>query len=139
MGLDKGAISARFLGTLVFLLCFDCGGGGSGGTGPAGLPRTATVVSLSPSQLASLCDWANNSVGGYGSIDNCDGGGSHQANSTQQDCVDKAFGVCSSQTVGALEDCITAISGDLCQIDIAPACVSLKQCGTTDGGTSPGG
>ena len=123
---------------LLLVLWLGCGGG-SGGTGPAGVPRTATVVSLDPNQLASLCDWVNASVGGYGSIDNCDGGGSRHANSTQQSCVSKVFGGCLSLTVGALEDCVNAIGGDLCRTDTASACVGLNQCGSTDAGASTGG
>ena len=94
------------------------------------------MISLDANQLASLCDWVNASVGGYGSIDNCDGGGSRHANSTQQDCVEKGFDGCPSLKVGALEDCVNAISGDLCQTDTAPVCVSINQCGSTDGGAS---
>jgi hypothetical protein len=126
------------VGALVRVLWSGCSGG-SGSTGPTGVPRTATVVSLAPTQLAALCDWVNASVGGYGSIDNCDGGGSRHANSTQQDCVSKVFGGCPSLTVGVLEDCVNAIGGDLCRTDTAPACVGVNQCGSTDGGASPGG
>ena len=140
MGADGRWTSAagRIVSALVLVLASGCSGG-SGSTGPAGVPRTATVISLDPSQLASLCDWVNASVGGYGSIDNCDGGGSRHANDTQQSCVSKVFGGCPSLTVGALDDCINAIGGDLCQTDTAPACVSVNQCGSTDGGASPGG
>jgi hypothetical protein len=140
MGSDRRWTSAagRAIGAaLVLVLWSSCGASGS--AGPAGVPRTETVVSLDANQLASLCDWVNASVGGYGSIDNCAGGGSRHANSTQQDCVDKGFDVCPSLTVGALEDCINAIGGDLCQTDTAPPCVSLYQCGSIDGGASSGG
>jgi hypothetical protein len=136
-GTWTSAVGRVIGGALVLILWSSCGG--SGNTGPAGVPRTATVVSLDENQLASLCDWVNAGVGGYGSIDNCDGGGSRHANSTQQDCVDKVFGGCPSLTVGALEDCVDAIGGDLCQTDTAPACVSVNECGSTDGGASPGG
>jgi hypothetical protein len=125
-------------GALVLILWSGCGGGGSS-SGPAGIPRTATVVSLSGSQLAALCDWSAANLGGYGSIDNCDGGGSRHESSTQQDCVSKAFGGCPTLTVGALEDCVNAANGHLCLTDTAPVCVSASRCGSTDGSAGAGG
>jgi len=140
MGTDRRWTSAAgsSVCALVLVLWSGCSGG-SGNTGPAGVPGTATVISLDPNQLASLCDWVATSVGGYGSIDNCDGGGSRHANDTQQSCVSKVFGGCPSLTVGTLEDCINAIGGDLCRTDTAPACVGVNQCGSTDGGAGSGG
>jgi hypothetical protein len=146
---------AKALGSaLALLLTLGCGGGGAakdggggaandgGGAGshPAGIARTATVRSLDQQQLAALCDWINASVGGYGSIDNCAGGGSHHADSDQQSCIGGFSGaqVCSTLTVGALEDCIDALGGHLCRVDTAPACASLTKCGP-DGGTGAGG
>lgn len=139
MRADSRSTSAagRCVSALLLVLSLGCGGG-SGSSGPAGVPRTATVISLTASQLAALCDWANASVGGYGSIDNCDGGGSRHANDTQASCVSKAFGACPTLTVGTLEDCINALGGDLCQTDTAPACAGLNQC-NVDGGAGGGG
>jgi hypothetical protein len=99
------------------------------------------VGSLDPTQVATLCDWINASVGGYGSIDNCDGGGSHHADSTQQTCVSGGTPkkVCPSLAVGAIEDCINAIGGDLCLTDTAPPCLDLGQCPSADGGANSGG
>jgi hypothetical protein len=91
---------------------------------------------LDATQLAALCDWINASVGGYGSINNCDGGGSRHADSTQQSCVSK---LCPWQTVAAYTDCINAIGGDLCRTDTASACVPLEQCVMPDGGATSGG
>jgi hypothetical protein len=119
----------------VLLVLWSGCGGGSGSAGPAGIPRTAPVVSLTSSQLGSLCDWVAASLGGYGSADNCDGGGSQEADSSQQDCVSKAFGGCPSLTVGAVEDCVNAIGGNLCRTDTTPACIAAEQCGGIDAGT----
>ena len=126
---------------LPLALWLSCGGGG-GGAGPAGVPRSAIVTSLDATQIAALCDWINTSVGGYGSIDNCDGGGSRHADSTQQTCIAGLIDPqgCPSLTAGELEDCINATGGDLCQTATAPACVNLDQyCGTPDGGAGSGG
>lgn len=124
-------------GALVLVLWSGCGGG-SGSAGPAGVPRAATVVSLNTTQLGALCDWVAASVGGYGSIDNCDGGGSQHESSTQQDCVSKAFGGCPTLTAGTLEDCVNALGGDLCRAETAPACVGVNQCGNPDAGAGSG-
>jgi hypothetical protein len=136
MGVIRRSTSATFLvSTTVLVVSASCGGGG-GGTGPAGVPASATVVSLDATQSAALCDWINKSLGGYGSIDNCDGGGSRHADSTQQSCVSglSDFNACPSLTVGTVEECILAIGGDLCRIDAAPACADINQCGTGDAG-----
>ena len=126
--------------TLPLVLWLGCGGGG-GSAGPAGVPRTAPVPSLDGKQIAALCDWINVSVGGYGSIDNCEGGGSRHADSTQGSCISGFGGVqaCPSLTVRALEDCINAIGGDLCRIETAPACAGLHQCGNADGSANSDG
>jgi hypothetical protein len=94
------------------------------------------VVSLDATQGAALCDWINKNLGGYGSIDNCDGGGSRHADSTQQSCVSglSDFYACPSLTVGSVEDCISASGGDLCRVDTAPACAGINQCGKADAG-----
>lgn len=120
---------------VVMVLCLGCSGG-SGGGGPAGVPRTATVPSLNAQQMAALCDWVNASLGGYGSIDNCDGGGSRHADSTQQSCVSglSDFQACPSVTVGEVDDCINAAHGDLCLVDTLPVCAPIAGCGTIDGG-----
>ena len=121
----------KYLGSaLVFLMSLSCGGKG-GNTGPAGVPRSATIPSLDTTQSAVLCDWVNQSLGGYGSIDNCDGGGSRHADSTPQGCVSglRDFGACPSVTVGMLVDCINATGGDMCRIDTEPACAPIIQCG----------
>jgi len=100
------------------------------------VPRTATVPSLNAQQMAALCDWVNASLGGYGSIDNCDGGGSRHADSTQQSCISglSDFYACPSVTVGEVEDCINAARGDLCLVDTLPVCAPIAGCGTTDAG-----
>jgi hypothetical protein len=97
------------------------------------------VGSLNATQVAAICDWFNASVGGYGSIDNCDGGGSAHAMSTQASCVSSWPKVCPSVTAGAFEDCINSLGGDLCLVDTSPACAGLMQCGTGDAGASSGG
>jgi hypothetical protein len=137
MGPERRVNSATILGSAIALvLSVTCGAGGGGSTGPAGLPRSTPVGSLNATQMAALCDWANASVGGYGSIDNCDGGGSRHADSTQQSCVSK---LCPWPTVGAYEDCFNAIGGDLCRTDTAPPCVSLvNQCTNPDGAATGG-
>ena len=124
---------------LPLVLWLGCGGGG-GSAGPDGVPRAATVLSLDAKQSAALCDWINASVGGYGSIDNCAGGGARHADSTQQSCVSGFSGVqaCPSLTVGAVEDCINAIGGDLCLTETAPACLVLVLCESADGANSGG-
>ena len=135
MNVDRRMTSSAKSLALVLLLSLSCGGGG-GNKGPAGVPRSATVPSLDATQSAVLCDWINASVGGYGSIDNCDGGGSRHADSTPQSCVSglSDFNACPSMTAGEVEDCINAIGGDLCRIDTAPACAPINQCGNPDGG-----
>jgi hypothetical protein len=136
MGVDRRSTLATCLvSAFALVLSSSCGGGG-GSSGPAGVPRSATVVSLDAAQSAALCDWVNKSLGGYGSIDNCDGGGSRHADSTQQGCVSglSDFQRCPSLTVGSVEDCINAIGGDLCGIDTAPTCAGINQCGNVDGG-----
>jgi hypothetical protein len=98
------------------------------------------VGSLDATQIAAFCDWISASVGGYGSIDNCDGGGSAHAYSTQASCVSSWPKVCPSVTAGALEDCVNSLGGDLCRVDTAPECAGLMQCGSgVDAGASSGG
>src|SRR4026207_2235451 len=84
MDADRRLTSVGSLGTAFVLLALLSCGGGSGSSGPAGVPRAATIPSLDTTQSAVLCDWVNQSLGGYGSIDNCDGGGSRHADSTPQ-------------------------------------------------------
>jgi hypothetical protein len=132
----RRSTSAKFIvSALGLLLCVGCGGG-SGNSGPAGVPRSATVPSLDATQSAALCDWINAKLGGYGSIDNCDGGGSRHADSTQQSCIDglSDFLACPSVTAGYVEDCINASGGDLCRVDTSPACTDVTYCGRPDGG-----
>jgi hypothetical protein len=119
----------------LLLFLFACSSGG-GSSGPAGLSREASVPSLDAQQIAALCDWINASVGGYGSIDNCDSGGSRHADSNQQACIGGFGGAqaCPSLTVGAIEDCINAIGGDLCKTDTLPVCTALNVCPVADGG-----
>jgi hypothetical protein len=123
---------------LALFLAMGCGGSGTPGTaGPAGVPRTATVVSLTMAQISALCDWINVSVRGYGSIDNCDGGRTRHADSTPSGCI-SGFGgaqACPTLTVGMVEDCINAIGGDLCRTDTEPTCAAVEQCPLPDGGT----
>ena len=143
MGTDRRGISTTgtsALSALALVLCVGCGGG-SGSAGPAGLPRTATVPALDAQQIAALCDWINAGVGGYGSIDNCDGGGSRHADSTQQSCISGFSGAqaCPTLTVGAVQDCIDAIGGDLCRTDTAPECAGVNRCGSADAGSSSSG
>ena len=136
MEMGRRSTSAKsIVSAFALVLCLSCGGG-SGNNGPAGVPGSATVVSLNAPQSAALCDWINTRLGGYGSIDNCDGGGSRHADSTQQDCVSglSDFNACPSLTVGAVVDCINASGGDLCRADTSPACAPINQCGRADGG-----
>jgi hypothetical protein len=109
----------------VFALACACSSGGSSGSGHSGVPRDATLVSLTAQQFGKLCDWINASVGGYGSIDNCDGGSSRHADSNQQACIDGTVG-CPAVTVGAVEDCINAIAGDLCRTETEATCIALE-------------
>jgi hypothetical protein len=53
-----------------------------------------------------------------------------------QACIDGCGGaqVCPTLTVGAVENCINALGGDLCRLDGIPACESLDRCGGNDGG-----
>jgi hypothetical protein len=124
----------KVVGRLAALALLPCAcGGGRGGGGnsgpPADVPRDALVGSLTTQQLGALCDWINASVGGYGSIDNCDGGGSRYAATNQQSCIDA---LCYTLTAGETEDCVSAIGGDLCRADTEPKC--MVACPTFDGG-----
>src|SRR6266540_1894617 len=131
MGASGRSTSARLVvSAFALALCSSCGPA-SGGNGPAGVPRTASVVSLDANQAAALCDWVNASLGGYGSIDTCDAIDMRHADSTQQACVSglSDFSACPSLTVGSVEDCINALGGDLCREDTAPACAGINGCG----------
>ena len=126
--------AAAHRGRLVWvaLLAFSCGAKTVG----SGLPREAPLPSLTTRQMGVLCDWINASFGGYGSIDSCDGGGSRHADTNQQACMGGFGGAqsCPTLTVGALEDCINAVGGDMCRIITEPRCVALEGCPAGDGG-----
>lgn len=115
----------------VALFACSCSNGGGSSSGPAGVPRDTLVGSLTMQQLGALCDWANASIGGYGSIENCDGGGSAHAVSDQQSCIGK---LCFTLPAGAFEDCFNAIGGSLCRAETEPKCMALANCPLYDGG-----
>jgi hypothetical protein len=129
-------VTRKVIALVMWLSC----GGGSGGP-ESGLPRTATVPSLDANQLATLCDWINARVGGYGRVDTCAGGKTRHSDASQATCVSgyRDAQICPTLTVGSLEDCIDAIGGDLCRTDTALPCKALDQCQSVDGGAESGG
>ena len=65
----------KFMTILAFAFVLSCGGSGGSDFGPSsGLPRTATIGSLSPSEARTLCTWTNGKQGGYGHTVTCPDG-----------------------------------------------------------------
>jgi hypothetical protein len=110
---------------------------GCGGSSPSssGLPRSSTVLSLTPAQGAVLCDWINQSEGGYGRTVDCPTG-PLATDANQSDCVnalpDLEIG-CPALTVGQIEDCAQAEGSNLCNYNTALACAPLRACSCSEG------
>jgi hypothetical protein len=106
--------------------------GSSGGPGDSsGVPRSATVGSLSSTDATTLCDWVNAKQGGYGRTVTCSDGSTRTTDTDQAICVagsHAAQTACPTLTVGETEDCANAIGSDLCAISTASACAAVSAC-----------
>ena len=110
--------------TLLPLLGTACGGDDDGAR--SGLDPGATVTSLSPGDLTSLCAWSAETQGGAGTTTEC---GDHTV--TVNDaaaCADGFTGKTCTLTVGEFEECIQALRDDPCTAIQSAACGPIIQC-----------
>jgi hypothetical protein len=108
-----------------------CAGGNGGGSDSSGLPKNATLGSLTTAQAGILCDWENDKQGGYGRTMVCSDGSQETTDPDHASCVGSvpnAGADCPTLTVGDIEDCANAIGADLCEVTTAAACHNLWQC-----------
>ena len=122
----------KLIRVLAVALLVSCGGHSANDVGPSsGLPRTATVGSLTPAQAGLLCDWTNAKQGGYGRVVNCPDGSQQTSDPDAATCVQSAgdFATyCPTVLVADVEDCANATGTDLCAFTTAAACANLRAC-----------
>ena len=97
----------------------------------AGLDGSTPLVSLTPSEVASLCDWSAGRVGGYGRRRVC-GGLTITTAANQATCVTNISGVDPSctATLGDFEGCVNAAIDGPCTAGAIPsACFFVFSCG----------
>lgn len=110
--------------------CGSSDGGAVVGTS-SGLPRAATLGSLTAAQDATLCDWENAKQGGYGQSVSCSDGSHTDTDNNQASCVASVPGFatgCPTLTVGDVEDCANAIGTNLCAMPTAAGCANVNAC-----------
>lgn len=102
---------------------------GAGGTSEKipGVPRSLQVTSLSSANLAKVCDYMNNQLGGYGKKPSCDPNSMFvYADASQAACVNKVKGKNCALTVGDVEDCADALHAKPCSLPLV--CAPLWTC-----------
>ena len=88
-------------------------------------------MSLTSQQGAQLCDWINQTEGGYGRTVDCGSAGPLATDANQAHCVSGLPDLqlaCPSLTVAQVEDCAMAEGADLCKYNTEPACAPLRAC-----------
>ena len=129
---------ARTVAMVMFIggisaLCSSCGSSTSrpGGGASSGLPRSATIASLSTAQAGTLCDWQSAKQGGYGRMVNCSDGSQEMSDPDKATCVSGASALgalCPTLTVGDVEDCANAVGTDLCSEPTQAGCAAFNTC-----------
>ena len=116
------------------------GGSGSGGTGSggtsgggtsSGVPRATTAGTLTAAQAGTFCDWRNAKEGGYNRFVACSDGSTQVTDMDKASCesTTRVLGaICSTLTVGDLEDCANAVGTDLCSITTKTGCAAFNAC-----------
>ena len=96
----------------------------------SGVDRSEPFPDLNLNEMLALCDWTAGKLGGYGMTQDC---GTFLG--THQECIDAMDeplrGGC-ALTVGAWEDCVSALGGDPCRLETVEPdarCVPLVECG----------
>ena len=128
----------KLLPLLSVPLLLSCGPStGLNGVGPSsGLPRTAAIGSLSPSDAGILCDWTNAKQGGYGRAVSCADGTQQGTDPDKTSCVQSVGdygGSCPTLTVADVEDCADATGTNVCAFGTTAACDKLAACFTSLG------
>ena len=103
-----------------------CGdsGGSNGGPGASGVASSKRLDSLTEAEKATLCDWTNAKLGGYGMSVDCGGGLALEADASQADCVAEWYTSCAA-TVAQGEACANAAS---CSNLLPDACAWILSC-----------
>ncbi len=91
------------------VLAIGCGGSSGGGGGSSGVSSGKRLDSLTAAEKATICDWINGKLGGYGATMDCGNGVTLEADASQADCVAAAPTSCSA-TVAQAEACYNASS-----------------------------
>ena len=95
------------------------------------IDRTKTVKSLSSMDVALLCDWETDRLGGYNHRTECNGfwvmTKMNQLACETMAASSAASSACEATTVGDIEDCANAVKADLCD-GLPLACVNLIGC-----------
>ena len=103
-------------------------------TGPgvrSGLDPARRVASLGDTELGQLCDWGVGTIGGYGAVTYCPGGGGRTNSPSRAACIaghDRSARCYA--TVGQMESCLVALSLDPCSQAVlsSPDCLALASC-----------
>jgi hypothetical protein len=130
---------SRVTFVLMFLAAAGCGSN-SGVSSSSGLPRAATLATLTTAQFGTMCDWVNTRQGGYGQSVHCPAGDTQTTDDSKAACLSIASqlaALCPNLTVGSVEDCTNATQTELCAFPTEPACAPVRNCavgGAADGG-----
>jgi hypothetical protein len=103
-------------------------GGAAGSSAASGFPNidlAADARTLTPTQAGELCDWIDNSLGGYGLHTDC-GPKSISNDANQAACISNRLAFTCKVTVGQVKTCITAeVPSRYCEVD-STACGPLS-------------
>jgi len=98
-----------------------------GSDSESGVDGSQSLADLSDGEKGALCDWVAGTEGGYGKVYTCDGSDVSIAKNDRAACVAAIPQGCSA-TVGQVENCVRAVSGDACQILVRPECAAVRRC-----------
>jgi hypothetical protein len=106
---------------------------GDAGALPPISPSTP-LVDLTAAQKGELCDWVNNSLGGYGHITYCDAAVPMENATSQAVCIaGMFFDPCPWITVGQYEACILAkLPSGGCDFPSAQCSPAIQRCPNGD-------
>ena len=93
----------------------------------SGVDPSVAVIDLTSEDVQIFCDWAIALQGGVGHSHACDDGSTLTTRSVAN-CVDTLADLTCTDTIGAIEECLLAVEGDLCLIPTTAACAAFDAC-----------